>query len=35
MHDDERAREDANLAIAIFRRLGAVKEVEALERRFA
>ena len=33
--DDERAQEDANLAIAIFRRLGAVKEVEALERRFA
>lgn len=34
MHDDERARNDANAAIAIFRRLGAVKEVEALERRF-
>jgi len=35
MHDDERARGDAVAAIAIFRRLGAVKEVEALERRFA
>jgi tetratricopeptide (TPR) repeat protein len=34
MHDDERARSDAAVAIAIFRRLGAVKEVEALERRF-
>ena len=35
MHDDEHARNDANVAIAIFRKLGAVKEVEALERRFA
>ena len=35
VNDDAHAREDANLAIAIFRRLGAVKEVEALERRFA
>ena len=35
MHDDKRAREDADVAIGIFRRLGAVKEVEALERRFA
>jgi tetratricopeptide (TPR) repeat protein len=34
MHDDERARGDASAAIAIFRRLGAVREVEALERRF-
>jgi tetratricopeptide (TPR) repeat protein len=34
MHDDDRARDDAVAAIAIFRMLGAVKEVEALERRF-
>lgn len=33
--DTEHARSDAFAAIAIFRRLGAVKEVEALERRFA
>jgi hypothetical protein len=30
-----RALEIAFAAIAIFRRLGAIKEVEALERRFA
>lgn len=35
VNDAERARGDAFAAIAIFRRLGAVKEVEALERRFA
>lgn len=35
MNDPGHARSDAAAAIAIFRRLGAVKEVEALERRFA
>jgi tetratricopeptide (TPR) repeat protein len=34
-NDTERARRDALEAIAIFRRLGATKEVEVLERRFA
>lgn len=34
-NDGELARGDAHAAIAIFRRLGAAKEVEALERRFA
>ena len=35
VNDAERARGDALAAIVLFRRLGAVKEVEALERRFA
>ncbi len=35
MNDAEHARGDAEAAIAIFRRLGAVREVEALERKFA
>ena len=35
VNDTEHARGDAYAAIAIFRRLGAVREVEALERRFA
>jgi tetratricopeptide (TPR) repeat protein len=35
MNEIDRARGDALAAIAIFRKLGAVKEVEVLERRFA
>ncbi len=35
MNDVEQARGDAEAAIAIFRRLGAVREVQALEQKFA